>query len=287
VVAEINRLIGIVRDLNVRRRENFRNAQDAGLDAQLHQALEELSELADFNVLFQPDGSVSLFLNGQEAMLVGDRQYLLQTAVLDGKLQILDFEGNDLAGQTKSGRLGALLELRNSSIPSYEADLNNLAQALADRVNGLLAGGVDLNGQPPAKNLFTYDATVGAAISLRVTDITGAELAMALPSAPGGNGNALLLAELSNSIEIDGYTFTEYYGNIAARVGRQLDTARSELDSQESLLTQARSLREEVSGVSLDAEAAKLVQFQRNYEAVGRLLTVLDELTETIIGLVR
>jgi flagellar hook-associated protein 1 FlgK len=137
------------------------------------------------------------------------------------------------------------------------------------------------------KNLFTYDPVAGAANSLALTGITPAEIAAALPGAQGGNGNALQIAALSSSKEIGGYTFTEYYGEIAATVGRQLANAQEDLTSQESLLAQARSLRQGRSGVSLDEQAALLMQMQRNYEAVGKLLSVLDEMTKTAIAMIQ
>jgi flagellar hook-associated protein 1 FlgK len=287
VVARINVLTGRVTELNEQRRSDFRNAQDAGLDAQLYAVLEDLSELGDFNVIDQPDGSVSVFLNGQEPLVIGDRQFEISVGINNNQIELYDSEGNNLAAQTREGRLGALIDLRNNLTPSLTADLNTLAQAFADRVNGLLAGGVDLNGQTPVKNLFTYDPVAGAANSLAITGITPEEIAAALPGAQGGNGNALQIAALSSSKEIGGYTFTEYYGEIAATVGRQLANAQDNLSSQESLLAQARSLRQEESGVSLDEQAALLMQMQRNYEAVGKLLSVLDELTNIAIGMIR
>jgi flagellar hook-associated protein 1 FlgK len=52
-------------------------------------------------------------------------------------------------------------------------------------------------------------------------------------------------------------------------------------------LTQARVLRAEVSGVSLDEEAAKLLQYQQAYQAVGKLVSVLNELTDTVMNMIR
>jgi flagellar hook-associated protein 1 len=51
-------------------------------------------------------------------------------------------------------------------------------------------------------------------------------------------------------------------------------------------LTQAQQQRATVSGVDLNAEAAQLLQFQQAYQAVGRLVTVLDDLTQTVINLI-
>ena len=53
------------------------------------------------------------------------------------------------------------------------------------------------------------------------------------------------------------------------------------------LLTQAKQLREQYQGVSLDEEATILMQFQRAYQANSKFLTVLDQLTETTINILQ
>jgi flagellar hook-associated protein 1 FlgK len=52
-------------------------------------------------------------------------------------------------------------------------------------------------------------------------------------------------------------------------------------------VAQAKSQRNQLSGVSLDEEAMVLVEFQRAYQANSRLLTVLDELTQETINILR
>jgi len=260
---------------------------DAGIDAQLHAVLEELSELADFTALRQEDGTASLFLAGQVPLVIGENLYEIRTDFSSPQAGILDYNGKDVSELVRDGRLKALLEMKNSLLPSYASDLNRLAETLAERMNEILLGGVDANGQAPVMGLFTFESVNGSALTLSVTAITPAELAAALPSAPGGNGNALLLVGLAASREIDGFTLTESYGRLGARVGRALATAREEERTQGLLLAQARTMRSEISSVSLDEEAVKLVQFQRAYQASAQLLSVLNELTDTLLGIMR
>ena len=56
---------------------------------------------------------------------------------------------------------------------------------------------------------------------------------------------------------------------------------------QQSLLAQAKDLRQQYSGVSLDEEAMILIQFQRAYQATSKFLTVLDQLTQSTIDLLK
>jgi len=286
-VSSINAIAERIRGFNTELRRDSRAASDPGLDAQIHVALEELSELADVTVLKQDDGSYSIYLGGQTPLALGDSTYPIGTDFSGPQAKIVDAQGNDITGQIQQGRLRGTLDFRNSFLPSVRTELNTLAQTVADRVNTLLAAGVDMNGQPPAVNLFSYNAGAGAAFTLAVTAIQPDQLAAATTAAPGGNANALALASLATSKEIGGFSFSEYYGNIAARAGRSLATARQDARTQELLVSQARTQRSEVSAVSLDEEAAYLVQFQRNYQAAAEMFRVINEMTESMIGLLR
>jgi flagellar hook-associated protein 1 FlgK len=55
---------------------------------------------------------------------------------------------------------------------------------------------------------------------------------------------------------------------------------------QQDIVTQARDLRQQTSGVSLDEEAITVLQFQRSYDAAAKMITVLDQVTQTAVGLI-
>jgi len=283
----INRLAGQIRDLNAIRRQSAASGSDAGLDAQAHATLEQLAEYADFSVLQQADGTLTVLLGGQTPLVLGDHQYLVQGDFSTSSTKIVDANGVDISKQISSGKLAALLEEKNIILPGYLSDLNTLARAFSDEVNYKLAAGVDTSGATPIRDLFTYNATVGEAFSLSVTDITAAEIAAARPGAAGGNGNALDVAAMLDSGLVNGFTFTQYFGNIGGRVGRDLSTARERQESQAASVAQSRNLRNEVSSVDINEEAAHLMQVQRAYQAAGKVITVLNELTDTLFQMIR
>src|SRR5947199_9524816 len=129
-----------------------------------------------------------------------------------------------------------------------------------------------------------YSPTPNIAATLAAAPLTTTELAAALPSAPGGNGNALALAGLETAPTINGLTFAGFYGKLAAGIGRDVSDAVDNRTVQKQLLAQARALRSESSGVSLDEEAIRLVEYQRAYQATAKLVAALDELTRTTIN---
>lgn len=277
-----------IADINRHFRANSHATQDAGLDARLHAALERLSGVVNYSALQAADGTVSVYVGGQTPLVIGDRSFSVTADLAGTQGLIRDSQGNDITGQLagRGGSLGSLLEEKNTILPGYQTSLNNIAEVFADTVNAALAQGVDLSGNPPAANLFTYSVAAGAAASLAITGIAPDQIAAASAGAPGGNGNAIAMAQLAGQPAISGFTFIQAYGNLGSRVGRDVSNAQQDREAQKDLVTQTQRQRADVSGVSLDAEAVKLMQFQQNYQAVGKLVTVLNDLTRTVIDLI-
>jgi flagellar hook-associated protein 1 FlgK len=199
---------------------------------------------------------------------------------------IKDSQGNDITSEITGGQLGAQIQENNSTLPGYLSSLNTLAQTFADTVNNALSQGVDQNGNPPANNLFTYNTGGDAAYTLAVTPgFTPSQIAAALSSAPGGNGNALNVAQLATATALNGFTFTQAFGNLGQQVGTDISSATNNQTEQQNLVTQAQAQRTAVSGVSLDAEAAKLLQYQQSYQAVAKVVSTLNSLTDSLMAM--
>jgi flagellar hook-associated protein 1 FlgK len=285
-IDSINRLASVVAEINGQNRVDPSGTVDAGVDAQLNATLEELSQQVNFTALQQPDGSISVYVGGQTPLVVGKQTFPISGDFSTAQTAVLSSTGADISNQLTGGQMSALLDDKNKVVPSYMQDLNTLAQGVADQVNTALQNGIDQNGAAPATDLFTYDSNLGAAVSLRVNPLTPDQIAAALPGAPGGNGNTLNLAALANGKTLNNYTFAQFYGNLSGRVGRDLLAAKDNQSTKQQLLNQAQTLRQQDSGVSLDQEAEHLIAFQRSYQANAKMLTVLDSLTQTLIGII-
>ncbi|MEZ5352173.1 MAG: flagellar hook-associated protein FlgK [Bryobacteraceae bacterium] len=285
-VEQINRLGASIQAYNIEVRSDRRKLEDPGLDAQVHAALEDLSALVDFDLIRADDGSFTVQLGGQTPLVIADRHYPISADSSGSSLVLRDQAGKDVTAQISAGKIKGILDFRNGSTGALLGGLNTLAESVATRVNALLTAGLDRNDQPGGE-LFSFDAAGGAASTLRVTGITAEELAGASIDAPGGNGNALELASLATSRELDGFTFTQYLGQTAGNLGHEVATARSSARTHELLLSQARQLRAQETEVNLDEEAVKLIAFQRQYEANAELVRVLNSLTETTLGILR
>jgi flagellar hook-associated protein 1 FlgK len=232
------------------------------------------------------DGSFSVFLGGQVPLVMGSTQFSISASNSSGSLSIHDENGNDITSHVTNGQLGALKQLQNTTIPGYQSQLDQLATSVADTINAQLASGVDQNGNPGTP-LFTYNAAAPAK-TLALTSITSAQLAAASSANPGGNDNAIALAHLQNTAvsSLGNFSFTGYYGNLSSAVGRDISNATNDQTTHTQLLAQAQSVRSESSSVSLDEEAANLESYQRSYDAISKLFSVIETMTQTLIGLI-
>jgi flagellar hook-associated protein 1 FlgK len=307
-VAQINSLAAQVRDYNIHQSQS--QGVDAGLDANLHDTLAALNGLAGVTARFEDDGSVTLLMGGQTPLVIGSHQYSLQSSYFDTGVpvnpnapptaHIVDAFGKDVTSQVVGGTLGGLLTVRNTVLPSLQGDgqqagaLNLLAQKAADRVNQLLASGLDPAGNAGAA-LFTYDASsaVNAARSLAINpNMTGDQLA-ALQTGPPqvANGIALLLAGLGDSHAgadtIGGKSILEFLNGQVQILGQQTANANSGQTVAQQSVAHAKALRDRVSGVSLDEEAVRIMELQRGYQAMSKMIGVINDLTDTLINMVR
>src|SRR5690606_27887371 len=82
-------------------------------------------------------------------------------------------------------------------------------------------------------------------------------------------------------------TFNDYHTITIGNTGALTRESELALQSKQLELNQVEQLRERVSGVSLDEELTNLLSFQRAFEASARLITVADDLLQTILGMGR
>jgi flagellar hook-associated protein 1 FlgK len=313
-VDTINNLVSKLRGYNKQILSGARN--DAAVDAGLHATLEDLSQNADISILNQADGTVTVLMNGQTPLLLGDRQYKISTKLetpdtpppvytqARPSIHILASDGADVTAATTGGQLGSLLNFRNGTLASYlgdatqPGDLNRMAKQLADRVNGILTAGNVSDGPPPEPGvaLFSYDTAndtnVAATLTVDQTSVTPDGLGPIDPGPPYvSNGVPLALSQMADpqhdADRIDGASYNQFFGDLAARTGSALNQANSNLQVAQPAVAQARNLQQQMSGVSLDEEASVLIQFQRAYEASSRLITVMYQLTEDTINMLQ
>ena len=303
-VQQINQLTTQIQQYNIQR--EGQTQPDPNLDAQLHSNLEQLAQLVNFSQITQADGTVTLVLSGGSPLVVGTKQFNLQSVpqVPAGAAnpnstpssRILDSNGNDITSQVTGGELGGQLDVHNNVLASILGDanqagsLNTFAKSVADTINNLLESGT-VSVQPGAAQgiaLFTYnnaDATTPAG-SLSVNpNITPTTLAP-VDSSGNSNGIALQLASLASSTAsggIGGQTSGNYFSGMMSALGNENSVATANQQTQQQIADQTKSQRDQISGVSLDQQALMMIQFQNSYQAAAKMVTVIDQMTQSTI----
>jgi flagellar hook-associated protein 1 FlgK len=304
VVTQVNQIASQIAGLNSQIRSD---PQDAGTDAQLYNSLEQMSNLIPIQVHIESDGTATVLAGGQVPVVIGETAESLSTGAASNAgqpnptatpdVEILTQTGQDITGLITGGQLGGLLQVRNQTIPSLLGDgaqqgsLNQLAQAFADRVNTLLSSGQTSSGQP-GTSLFAYTAgsatTVASSLAVNPA-ITASNLAAASVGPPAvANGVASELAQFANpqnaADTIGGTSFSEFYSGIASDLGSQASAASNAAQVQTQALAQAQSIRSQISGVSLNQQAAMLLEYQQAYQASAQVISVVNSTTQYLMS---
>ena len=107
----------------------------------------------------------------------------------------------------------------------------------------------------------------------------------------GDNRNALKLAALQTgkTMRDDANgdptsSFVSLYASLIGNVGSDTRQAQISSETQERLREQAIESLDQVSGVNLDEEAAKLVTFQQAYQAAAQVIRVSNSLFDSLLN---
>jgi flagellar hook-associated protein 1 len=198
-----------------------------------------------------------------------------------------------LSDRIEGGKIGGLLSVRRNELDAMKHDMDNLAFTIASEVNGMHGKGFNAYNQTGVNFFAPLNGAQGAAEYLSMNNEimvdSGRIAAGADPNRPGDNRIAIEIAELQYGKPVfDGaLTLDEFYNGIVGELGIKTQAANRKVDMQENVVNQLDNLRESISGVSLDEEAAKMIEMQKHFDAAARLIRTADEILETVINIKR
>ena len=114
----------------------------ADLANQRDQAVQQLEQLVDVNTYVQPDGNMLITTTGGISLPTSGAPDPLATTSANvppgtyypgGGIPPITLNGADVTGQLTGGALGANIVLRDSTLPTYQAELDEFSQNLASR----------------------------------------------------------------------------------------------------------------------------------------------------------
>jgi len=130
------------------------------------------------------------------------------------------------------------------------------------------------------KNVFEFDvAQEFKEDPLRVSSSSD-------PASPFNNDIANRISALREE-KIDGArTIADIYLEIQNEIANSLNSANAEFSARQLAVNTLEEQIQQRSGVSLDEEFVRTIQYQRAFEASARIVRITDELILTILGLV-
>lgn len=183
---------------------------------------------------------------------------------------------------TSGGRLGALTELVNATLPALRSDLDAIAVGLRNTVNAQHQLGFDQDGNPGIA-FFTGSSATDIGVNPLMT---GRKVAASQSGAAVDAANALALAGLRTSPAVGTDTLQQAIHGFAGKLGSMSSTAKSTAEAMRSVVDNVRNERDEFSSVSLNEELADMVRFQHAYEAAAKVIQVVDQMLDHLINTV-
>ena len=247
--------------------------------------IQQLSALVDVQVIPTGQGITVATSNGT-ALVSGSQSFTLTTQVGSNGVQHIFAGAQDITGTLTGGSVAGLIQIRDQEIPSITTSLNQLASGLANGLNAANALGFDLNGNAGG-NIFTPPPAsgVGAAATLTVSMTDPSLIAASSDGTAGSNGNLANLAAVATTALATGQTPINSYANLVSQVGSATETASADADSSNLILQQLQDENGSVSGVSLDEEAANLIQYQTAYQSAAKVVSTINLLLLDAVNL--
>lgn len=259
---------------------------------QRDQLVREIGEHIQVSTVLADDGTLGVFVAGGQRLVLSN-----QTAQLGVGTDALGGASVTLteAGQTRTldedsisgGSIAGLLKFQNQDLNSARGQLETLATAIVNAVNAQQDQGLTLR-TPAAVGpaLFAQASADPLNVSLAISDprdIAAASLTAATPAS--NNENALAFAKLGTSALVDGENITNAYAKVMTDIGVRVNSAKIHAETTGATAQQTESIRTAYSGVNLDEEAAKLIQFQQAYQAAAKVLQIAQTIFQNVLDI--
>jgi flagellar hook-associated protein 1 FlgK len=287
-VSQINHLTSQIAQVSGQVESLQAQGGDTGsLVDQRTELVNQLSNLVGLNVTNNSSGNYTLSTQNGSLLVVGNQSFTLQTQLNSSTgMQGVYANGTDITSTITQGDLGGLIQARDTSIPNAQNSLNALAYNLVNAFNTQSTAGFDASGNPGVSFFTPLTGATGAASQISVAITSPSQIATSSDGTAGSNGNVLLLAGIQNQPIVSGQNVTDYYSNLVNDIGNQVSAANTQQQAATALMQQLQNQLTSVSGVSIDQEATKLVQYQNAYAASAQVISLVNQLMQTTINMV-
>lgn len=313
-VNEINNLLNNISNLNVKISTiEANNGETGDLRDERDLNIRTLSEYFALDTYSDNQGHYVVNARGIGTLVTGSSVNELKIGsnpnetIFPGSKDIYlgSFSGEPISGKFQQGSLASVYETKNQELKMMQEKLDLLAWHLTNSVNAIHKRGytndtipTDDQGNPlPGSkntqiNFFKPVAEkFKAAEKIDLSDDIKGDLRNIVSAlnanSPGDNRIAIAISKLQHeSFVAEGTkTLEEDYLEGVGIIGMATSKSKVNSEQSESILTQMKSMKERISGVSIDEEASNLMRQQQAYEASARVIKVAEEMFKTVLSI--
>ena len=300
-VGEINQITKEIAKLN----EKILSVEITGTNANDERdrrdlLVKRLADKVDINYSEDTKTGTLNITAGKTGILVAGTSYeqLRTGRTADNKIQVL-YELSDggsvvdITDQFKRGGIGGAIDVRDNIVTDIKNHIEVLSYNISNEVNKAHMEGFDRNGQQgqmlfdiPQDGQFVIE---NLKLNKSIQDDASLIAAAAKPNSVGDNTTANVIHSLQfKPLMNDGqYTFDDFYNAKVGQIGTLTQRENSAFETQKNIVDQLKNTREGISGVNLDEEASKMIEFQKSFEASARIIKMADEMFDTVLSLKR
>lgn len=282
-VSQANSLLATVAGLNTQ----IQTAKAAGgspnaLIDQRNADMQQLASAIGAVGTDRPDGSLQVTVGGV-TLVQGNWYDQLSVRNASGTTSLVA-DTTKVSVSTTAGTAAGLMAAVNSYLPSYQSQLDNVANSLANVVNGQLAQGFTASGAA-GQPLFTGTGAAGLVVNPAViadpTTLAAASTST-LPAAANDGSNAQAMANLYNMPNGPDAA----YRTLVLNVGNQVSSVQNQVQAQTSVANAAQQNLQSVAGVNQNDQLTALINYQQAYQAAAKVVTTVDQAVQSLIAAV-
>ncbi|MCV0424226.1 MAG: flagellar hook-associated protein FlgK [Roseibium sp.] len=255
-----------------------RGDSTADLEDELNIALVSLSEQMEISTFKGDDGTVKVYTDSGK-VLVDSSAHLLATGTDANGNTTISVDGTYITEVLDGGKLGALIELRDETLPAYQEALDEFTATFIEGLNSVSTG------------LLTGTGAADITVSDAVKSDPGSMLGETLPTEVAYD----MLDILQNDANFDAtgelaggdMTFTDYANDMLANLVTKTNSAQTLLEIAESELTTVSDTISSMYGVNVDEELTRLSELEQLYSVASTLLSVVQDMFDDLLAAVQ
>ncbi len=304
-INEVNRMAEEIADLN----QKVESIEITGSVANDHRdrrdhILKELGEKINIKYAEVENGKVNVtagstivLVSGYDAAKLSSESTPEKGLKREGNNDI-SFQANErstkynVTTQINGGKLGGMLEVRDKVINDIMSKVDKLAYSMAESINEVHQMGYDQKSRPAGQFFDLNGPEKGTASRIDISDTISRDVSFIaaglMPDAPADNRVANVISSLQYKPLLNGEdTLDDFYNGLVGELSVVTKKSRSLFEHQAESLSQLKNIRESISGVSIDEETVKMIEYQKAFDASAKLIKTADEMLDTVINLKR